>query len=117
MGLAAGKSGSNVEQLGDKGCLGSDVVPANPPHLPLPHHRHNLVACQGSSRCPKAAEAEPRSRQAFYAIAMRSPELTSCRCGVPSDPANPSMTRHRIVFPPSTRSGRRSTPQVLDGLT
>ena len=67
MGLAAGKSGSSVEQLGEEGRLGSDVASTNPLYLPLPHHRHHLVACQGSSRRPEAAEAKPRSDQAFYA--------------------------------------------------
>jgi hypothetical protein len=67
MGLAAGKSGSSVEQLGDEGCLGSDIASTNPPHLSLPHQRHHLVACQGSSRRPEGAEAKPRSGQAFYA--------------------------------------------------
>src|SRR3954447_20196876 len=67
MALAAGKSGSDVEQLGDEGRLGPHVASANPLYLPLPHHRYHLVACQGSSRRPEAAEAEPRSDQAFHA--------------------------------------------------
>src|SRR3954463_13816217 len=67
MAPAAGKSGSDVEQLGDEGGLGPHVASANPPYLPLPHHRHHLVACQGSSRRPEAAEAKPRSDQAFRA--------------------------------------------------
>src|SRR3954469_17799495 len=70
MAPAGGKSGSDVEQLGDEGRLGPHVASANPPYLPLPHHRHHLVACQGSSRRPEAAEAEPRSDQAFHAPAV-----------------------------------------------
>ena len=64
---AAGKSGSDVEQLGYESSVGPHVASANPPYVPLSHHRHHLVACQGSSRRPEAAEAEPRSDQAFYA--------------------------------------------------
>src|SRR3954470_24843855 len=67
MAPAAGKSGSDVEQRADEAGLGPHVASANPPYLPLPHHRHHLVACQGSSRRPEAAEAEPRSDQTFYA--------------------------------------------------
>src|SRR3954462_1946041 len=68
MAPAAGESGSDVEQLGDEGGLGPHVASANPPYLPLPHHRHHLVARQCSSRRPEAAEAEPRSDQAFHAL-------------------------------------------------
>ena len=67
MASVAGRSRSDVEQLGNEGRLGPHVASANPPDLPLPHHRHHLVACQGSSRRPEAAEAEPQSHQAFYA--------------------------------------------------
>src|SRR3954470_19521476 len=67
MAPAGGKSGSDVEQLGDEDRLGPYVASANPPYLPLPHHRHHLIACQGSSRRPEATEAEPRSDQAFHA--------------------------------------------------
>ena len=67
MAPATGKSGSEVEQLGDEGRLGPYVASAHPPYLPLSHHCHPLVACQGSSRRPEAAEAKPRSDQAFQA--------------------------------------------------
>src|SRR4051812_14156547 len=67
MAPAAGKSDSDVEQLGDEGHLGPHVASANPPYLSLPYHRHHLVACQGSSRRPEAAEAKPRSDQPFHA--------------------------------------------------
>src|SRR4051794_21928724 len=67
MAPAGGRSGSDVEQLGDEAGLGRHVASANPPYLPLPHHRHHLVACQGSSRRPEATEAKPRSDQAFQA--------------------------------------------------
>src|SRR4051794_24126329 len=67
MAPAAGKSGSDVEQLGDEDGLGPHVASANPPYLPLPRHRHYLVACQGSSGRPEAAEAKPWSDQTFQA--------------------------------------------------
>src|SRR3954462_11732921 len=67
MAPAGDRSGSDVEQPGDEAGLGPHVAPANLPYLPLPHHRHYLVACQGSSRRPEAAEAKPRSDQAFHA--------------------------------------------------
>src|SRR4051812_10298486 len=67
MAPAGDRSGSNVEQLGNEGGLGPHVASANPPYLPLPHHRHHLVARQCSSRRPEATEAEPRSDQAFHA--------------------------------------------------
>src|SRR3954449_1476983 len=67
MARAGGRSGSDVEQPGDEAGLGPHVASANPPYLPLPHHRHHLVARQCSSRRPEAAEAEPRSDQTFYA--------------------------------------------------
>src|SRR3954467_4872230 len=67
MAPAGDRSGSDVEQLGDEGGLSAHVTSANPPYLPLPHHRHHLVARQCSSRRPEAAEAEPRSDQAFQA--------------------------------------------------
>jgi len=63
----AGGSGSNLEQPGDEGGLGSHVAPVDLRKLPLPHHRHHLVACQCSSCRMEAAEAEPRSDQAFHA--------------------------------------------------
>ncbi len=42
----AGGSGSNLEQLGDEGDLGAHVAPVDVWKLPLPHHRHHLVARQ-----------------------------------------------------------------------
>src|SRR4028118_813309 len=67
MAAVSGRSGSDLEQLGDEVGLSPHVASANLPNLPLPHHCHRLVACQGSSRRPEAAEAEPWSDQAFYA--------------------------------------------------
>src|SRR5690348_11552901 len=59
-------SGRRLEQPGDKSCLGFDVVAADLPNLPLPDHRHCLVARQRSSRRPEAAKAEARIDQAFH---------------------------------------------------
>ena len=60
-------SGGDVEQLGDEAGLGPDVLSANPPNLPLPDHRHHLVARQRSSRRPETAKAQSWSDQAFHA--------------------------------------------------
>src|SRR3954466_4275241 len=70
MARAGDRSGSDVEQLGDEGRLGPHVASANPPYLPLPHHRHHLVACQCSSRRPEAAKAEPWPDQPLYAAVV-----------------------------------------------
>src|SRR3954451_21103779 len=75
MAPAGGRSGSDVEQLGDEGGLGPHVASANPPYLPLPHHRHHLVACQCSSCRPEAAEAKPRSDQTFHAPMVLFPNV------------------------------------------
>ena len=40
------RSGGDLEQLGNEGGLSQDVAPANFPNLPLPVHRHRLVARQ-----------------------------------------------------------------------
>jgi tripartite-type tricarboxylate transporter receptor subunit TctC len=61
----AGGSGSNLEQLGEEDGLGPHVAPVDYPKLPLPHHRHHLVARQCSSCRMETAKAEPRSDQAF----------------------------------------------------
>ena len=67
MAATGGTSGGDVEQLGDEAGLRPHVASANTPYLAVPHHRHRLVARQCSSRRPEAAEAEPRSDQAFHA--------------------------------------------------
>ena len=56
-----------MEQLGDEASLRPHVASANTPDLPFPHHRHHFVARWCSSRRLEAAEAEPRSDQAFHA--------------------------------------------------
>src|SRR3954453_9049783 len=93
-----------------------------------PHRsqRRRLRQCSSTCavtrwRCTAARTALPSSRlrpsvAAVCPVGRRSPELTSCRCGVPSGPTNSSMIRHRIVPRPATASGGHSTPQVLDGL-
>ena len=58
-------SGGELEQFSDEGCLSLHVAAADLPNLPLPHHRHRLVASQGSSGGSEAGEAEPRPGQAF----------------------------------------------------
>ena len=58
-------SGGELEQFSDEGCLSLHVAATDLPNLPLPHHRHRLVASQGSSGGPEAGEAEPRPGQAF----------------------------------------------------
>ena len=35
------------------------IASANPPCLPLPHHRHHLIACQCTSCGMETAEAQP----------------------------------------------------------
>ncbi len=64
---------------------------------------------------PKMADSEPRplpssrprpSVVAVCPLAMCSPEPTSCRCGVLSDPASSSMIRQRIVSPPHNHQRR-----------
>jgi len=60
-------SGGNLEQFGDELRLGLDVVAADVPNLPLPHHCHRLVACQRSSGRPKATKAKPGPGQPFHA--------------------------------------------------
>src|SRR4028118_1878636 len=67
MAAVSGRSGSDLEQLGDEAGLSPHAASANLPNLPLPHHCHRLVARQCSSRRPEAAEAEPWSDQAFHA--------------------------------------------------
>ena len=67
MAAADGRSGGDPEQVGDEAGLGSHVASADVPNLPLPDHRHRLVASQRSSRRPEAAEAEARPDQAFHA--------------------------------------------------
>src|SRR3954447_6142159 len=67
MAATGARSGGDLEQLGDEGGLGPHVASANLPNLPLPDHRHRLVACQCSSCRPETAEAEPWSDQAFHA--------------------------------------------------
>ncbi len=67
MALTGFGSGGHLEQLGDEGGLGPHVAPADAPNLPLPDHRHRLVAGQRSSRRVEAAEAEPGPDQAFQA--------------------------------------------------
>ena len=67
MAATGGKSGGDVEQLGDEAGLRLHVAAANTPHLPFPHHRHHLVARQCSSRRLETAEAKPRFDQAFHA--------------------------------------------------
>jgi hypothetical protein len=64
---AESRLGSDVKQLGDEGGLGLHVASTNPSYLPLPNHRHHLVACQCSSRRPEATKAEPWFDQAFHA--------------------------------------------------
>jgi len=61
------ESGSNLEQLGNESGLGPHVAPLDLPKLPLPHHRHHLVACQCSSPRMETSKAELRSDQAFHA--------------------------------------------------
>ena len=58
-------SGGALEQFSDEGCLSLHVAAADLPNLSLPHHRHRLVASQGSSGGSEAAKAEPRPGQAF----------------------------------------------------
>jgi hypothetical protein len=57
----------NLEQLGDEGSLSPDVASTKISNLPLPDHRHRLIARQRSSRRPEAPEAEPWADQAPYA--------------------------------------------------
>ena len=58
-------SGDSLEQTGNEGGLRLDVAASDFPNLSLPHHRHRLVARQGSSCCPEAAEAKAWPCQAF----------------------------------------------------
>ena len=66
MAAADGRSGGDLEQLGDEAGLRPNVAPADVPDLPLPDHRHRLVAGQRSSRRVEAAEAKAWSDQAFW---------------------------------------------------
>src|SRR5215217_8171200 len=67
MAAADDRSGGDLEQLGDEAGLRPHVASADAPNLPLPDHRHRLVARQRSSGRVETAEAEPRSDQAFQA--------------------------------------------------
>jgi|SRR5271166_1105466 len=59
-------SGVDLEQCGDELRPGHDVVATDVPNLPLPDHRHRLVACQCSSRRPEAAKAPSGADQSFH---------------------------------------------------
>ncbi len=61
------RSDGDLEQLGDEAGLGLYVLSTDAPNLPLPHHRHCLVTCQGSSGCMETTKAQPRSDLAFHA--------------------------------------------------
>src|SRR4028119_277141 len=67
MAATGARSGGDLEQLGDEAGLGPHVASAHIPNLPLPHHRHRLVARQRSSCGMETTEAKPWSDQAFHA--------------------------------------------------
>src|SRR4051812_10973869 len=54
-------SSRDLEQPNDERGLSSDVAASNVLNLPLPDHRHRLVARQRSSCRPEPAEAKPRT--------------------------------------------------------
>src|SRR3954453_8795844 len=63
---SASLSGSVLEQRGDEFRLGLDVVTPDLPNLPLPDHRHRLIARQRSPRRPEATKAETWINQSFH---------------------------------------------------
>jgi hypothetical protein len=67
MAATGSRSDGDLEQLGDEGGLRSHVASIHFANLPLPDHRHRLVAGQGSSCGMETAEAEPWSDQKFHA--------------------------------------------------
>jgi hypothetical protein len=59
-------SGDTVEQSSDEPRLGPDVAAIDVSNLPFPYHRHRLIACQRSTRCPESAKTEPWIGQSFH---------------------------------------------------
>ena len=99
MAAADGRSGGDLEQLSDEAGLGPHVAPADAPNLPLPDHRHGLVARQRPSRRPEAAEAEPGSDQAFHAPVVLLHDVVE-ELGLPYPGEAPKLdvpvVRHRL---------------------
>src|SRR4051812_9511534 len=89
----AGRSASTLEQPGDEVGLGPHVSSTDFPDLPLPDHRHRLVACQCSSRRIETAEAKPWSDQAFHApVVLFDSPIANDKIG-PARWSGPSASR------------------------
>src|SRR3954465_727879 len=67
MAATGARSGGGLEQPGDEVGLGPHVSSTDFPNLPLPDHRHRLVARQCTSCRMEAADAQPWSDRAFHA--------------------------------------------------